>query len=143
MVLAACRECNKKISTEAKVCIGCGAPYPTSKAKEINDNLDYFILLKNYYNKFINGKISLPISFWLVGLIGIMVVSLLITLLLYFFDIFNNPLLRILGFPYLIIASIAQLVSCKRLIIARFLVRVQVEAPIIRSIGRAVKAMDC
>jgi hypothetical protein len=35
-----------------------------------------------------------------------MVVSLLITLLLYFFDIFNNPLLRILGFPYLIIASI-------------------------------------
>jgi hypothetical protein len=106
MVLVACRECNKKISTEAKVCIGCGAPYPTSKAKRINDNLDYFILLKDYYNKFINGKISLPISFWLVGLIGIMVVSLLITALLYFFNILNNPLLRILGFPYLIIASI-------------------------------------
>ena len=106
MVLVACRECNKKISTEAKVCIGCGAPYPTSKTKEINDNLDYFKLLKDYYNKFINGKISLPISFWLVGLIGIMVVSLLITALLYFLNILNNPLLRILGFPYLIIASI-------------------------------------
>lgn len=106
MVLAACRECNKKISTEAKVCIGCGAPYPTSKTKKINDNLDYFKLLKDYYNKFINGKISLPISFWLVGLIGIMVVSLLITALLYFLNILNNPLLRILGFPYLIIASI-------------------------------------
>lgn len=106
MVLAACRECNKKISTEAKVCIGCGAPYPTSKAKEINANLDYLKLLKDYYNKFINGKISLPISFWLVGLIGIMVVSLLITGLLYFLNILNNPLLRILGFPYLIIASI-------------------------------------
>ena len=35
-----------------------------------------------------------------------MVVSLLITALLYFFNILNNPLLRILGFPYLIIASI-------------------------------------
>ena len=106
MVLAACRECNKKISTEAKVCIGCGAPYPTSKANEINDNLDYFILLKDYYNKFINGNISLPISFWLIGLIGTMLVSLLITALLYLLDILNNPLLRILVFPYLIIASI-------------------------------------
>ena len=84
MVLAACRECNKKISTEAKVCIGCGAPYPTSKAKEINGNLDYLKLLKDYYNKFIDGKISLPVSFWLVGLIGVMAVSSLITALLYF-----------------------------------------------------------
>lgn len=106
MVLEACRECNKKISTEAKVCIGCGAPYPTSKAREINDNLDYFKLLKDYYNKFINGKISLPISFWLVGLIGTTVMGLLIMALLYFLNVLNNPLLRILAFPYLIIASI-------------------------------------
>jgi len=106
MVLAACRECNKKISTEAKVCIGCGAPYPTSKAKEINVNLDYLKLLKDYYNKFIDGKISLPVSFWLVGLIGIMAVSSLITAFLYFLNISSNPLLRILVFPYLIIASI-------------------------------------
>jgi len=105
MVLAACRECKKKISTEAKVCIGCGAPYPTLKAKEINENQDYLKLLKDYYYKFINGKISLPISFWLVGLIGIIVVSSLITALLYFLNIFNNPLLRIMAFPYLIIAS--------------------------------------
>jgi len=106
MVLAACRECNKKISTEAKVCIGCGAPYPTSKAKEINVNLDYLKLLKDYYNKFIDGKISLPVSFWLVGLIGIMAVSSLITAFLYFLNISSNPLLRILVFPYLIISSI-------------------------------------
>lgn len=106
MALVPCRECNKKISTEAKVCIGCGAPNPTLKAKEIINNQDYFKLLIDFYNKFINGKISLPISFWLVGLIGIMVVSLFITALLYFLNILSNPLLRILGFPYLIIASI-------------------------------------
>jgi hypothetical protein len=106
LALVPCRECRKKISTEAKFCIGCGAPYPTSKAKEINGNLDYLKLLKDYYNKFIDGKISLPVSFWLVGLIGIMAVSSLITALLYFLNILSNPLLRILVFPYLIIASI-------------------------------------
>lgn len=106
MVLVACRECNKKISTEAKICIGCGAPNPASKSKKINDNLDYFKLLEDYYIKFINGQISLPISFWLIGLIGTVATSLLIFILLYFFNILSNPLLRILAFPYLIIASI-------------------------------------
>ena len=106
MVLAACRECGKKISTEAKSCIGCGAPNPSSKSKKIDDNLDYFKLLEDYCRKFINGQISLPISFWLFGLIGTIATSILIFVLLYFFNILSNPLLRILVFPYLIFASI-------------------------------------
>ena len=40
-------------------------------------------------------------------------------------------------------ASIAQLVSCKRLIIARFLVRVQVEAPNIGDVAEWPKAAGC
>lgn len=62
--------------------------------------------MKEYYNKFINGHLSLPLSFWLVGLFGTILVSFIILLILSSLNILSNPLLRILGFPYLIIASI-------------------------------------
>ena len=62
--------------------------------------------MKNYYSKFINGNISLPISFWLFGLIGAMIVGSSIVLILIFLNIFSNPLFRILCFPYLIITTI-------------------------------------
>ena len=62
--------------------------------------------MNSYYSKFINGNISLPISFWLFGLIGAMIVGSSIVLILVFLNIFSNPLFRILCFPYLIITSI-------------------------------------
>ena len=36
MALKPCRECNKKVSTEASVCPLCGVPNPTKKKKEKN-----------------------------------------------------------------------------------------------------------
>ena len=62
--------------------------------------------MKEYYNKFINGHLSLPLSFWLVGLFGTILVSFIILLILSSLNILSNPLLRIIAFPYLIIASI-------------------------------------
>jgi hypothetical protein len=118
MALTPCRECNKKISTEAKVCIGCGAPNPASNTKETNDNLDYFILLKDYYNKFIislkdfyikfiNGKISLAISFWLIGFLGTGLVALIIFFIIFIiFSSTNYTLVRFLALPWYIFITI-------------------------------------
>jgi hypothetical protein len=118
MVLVACRECNKKISTEAKVCISCGAPNPTSKTKEIKDNLDPFVLikdcyyksiisLKDYCNKFINGKISLIISFWLIGFLGTALVALTIFFIIFIiFSSTNHTLVRFLALPWYIFITI-------------------------------------
>ena len=33
MALKPCRECGKKVSTEAQSCPNCGAPHPTHKAE--------------------------------------------------------------------------------------------------------------
>ena len=37
MALKPCRECNKKVSTEASTCPSCGVPNPTAKNKKIKD----------------------------------------------------------------------------------------------------------
>ena len=75
MALVACRECGKKISTEARSCIGCGAPNPTSRPKKTNkDTLNLTFIEKVKY--FLNGQYSLAHSFWFVGvLMGIIVSS--------------------------------------------------------------------
>ena len=75
MALVACRECGKKISTEARSCIGCGVPNPTSRPKKINkDTLNLTFIEKVKY--FLNGQYSLAHSFWFVGvLMGIIVSS--------------------------------------------------------------------
>ena len=68
MALVACRECGKKISTEAKSCIGCGVPNPSSKPKKINkDTLNFTFIEKVKY--FLNGHYSLAYSFWFVGFV--------------------------------------------------------------------------
>ena len=66
MALAACRECGKRISTEAKNCIGCGAPNPTSRSKKINKDTSTLTFVEKikYY---LNGQYSLAFSFWVVG----------------------------------------------------------------------------
>jgi len=81
MALVACRECGKKISTEAKSCIGCGAPNPTSKPKRISKDTSSFTLIEKV-KYFLNGQYSLAHSFWFVGVLMQMVVA---TPFLYFF----------------------------------------------------------
>jgi len=75
MPLAACRECGKKISTEAKSCIGCGAPNPTSKIKKISKDVSTPTLIEKikYY---LNGHYSLGFSFWVVGVLIPMIVGI-------------------------------------------------------------------
>jgi hypothetical protein len=74
MALVACRECGKKISTEARSCIGCGAPNPISRPKKINkDTLNLTFIEKVKY--FLNGQYSLAYSFWFVGVLISVVVS--------------------------------------------------------------------
>lgn len=68
MALVACRECGKKISTEARSCIGCGAPNPTSRPKKISkDTYSFTFIEKVKY--FLNGQYSLAYSFWFVGVL--------------------------------------------------------------------------
>lgn len=68
MALVACRECGKKISTEARSCIGCGAPNPTSKPKKISKDTSSFTLIEKV-KYFLNGQYSLAYSFWFVGFV--------------------------------------------------------------------------
>ena len=41
MALKPCRECSKRVSTEAITCPNCGIPYPTNKFKEKKLKSDY------------------------------------------------------------------------------------------------------
>ena len=65
MALKPCKECNKKISTLAKVCPSCGAPSPTRKInssikkKDPNDDL---------WDQFGKGTLDLGVAFWLFGI---------------------------------------------------------------------------
>ncbi len=75
MALVACRECGKKISTEARSCIGCGVPSPTSKTKKISKDTYSFTFIEKVKH-YLNGQYSLAHSFWFVGvLMGIIVSS--------------------------------------------------------------------
>ena len=81
MSLAACRECGKRISTEARSCIGCGAPNPTSRPKKTSKDtstLTFVEKIKFYFN----GQYSLAFSFWTVGVLIQILVS---SPFLYFF----------------------------------------------------------
>jgi hypothetical protein len=81
MALAACRECGKRISTEARSCIGCGAPNPTSRSKKTSKDtstLTFVEKIKFYFN----GQYSLAFSFWTVGVLIQILVS---SPFLYFF----------------------------------------------------------
>ena len=68
MALVACRECGKNISTEARKCIGCGVPNPTSKKKRINKDTSAFTFIEKV-KYFLNGQYSLAYSFWFVGFV--------------------------------------------------------------------------
>jgi hypothetical protein len=81
MVLAACRECGKRISTEAKSCIGCGAPNPTSRSKKISKDTSTLTFLEKIKH-YLNGQYSLAFSFWVVGFLIQMAVA---SPFLYFF----------------------------------------------------------
>ena len=68
MALIGCRECGKKISTEARSCIGCGAPNPTSKPKKISKDTSAFTFIEKVRH-FLNGYYSLSHTFWFVGVL--------------------------------------------------------------------------
>jgi len=90
MALKPCRECKKKVSTEASVCPSCGVPNPTDgtlilKEKTIkettqkkiskrisNPNKESSGLIKSFWN----GECSLVQSFWGYGVIGNIIATL-------------------------------------------------------------------
>jgi hypothetical protein len=81
MSLAACRECGKRISTEARSCIGCGAPNPTSRSKKTRKDISTLTFVEKIKFYF-NGQYSLAFSFWTVGVLIQILVS---SPFLYFF----------------------------------------------------------
>ena len=90
MALKPCRECNKKVSTEASVCPSCGVPNPTDgtlilKEKTIketttkkttkrisNSNKESSGLIKTFWE----GEYSLGQSFWVYGVLLNLIFSL-------------------------------------------------------------------
>jgi len=74
MTLRKCRECEKKVSTEATTCPSCGAPNPTEKVLTLKKKKSSRII-----KPFWNGEEPLAISFWGYGgvLNGIMVIPVL------------------------------------------------------------------
>ena len=91
MTLKSCRECSKKVSTEASVCPSCGVPNPTQK--KINTKpwgADKQSKIKNeetiekkpsnntsgFIKSFWNGEWTLLQSFWGYGVVGTTVMSI-------------------------------------------------------------------
>jgi hypothetical protein len=90
MALKPCRECKKKVSTEASVCPSCGVPNPTDgtlilKEKTIketttkktnkrisNSNKESSGLIKTFWE----GEYSLGQSFWIYGVLLNLILSL-------------------------------------------------------------------
>jgi len=59
MALVKCKECGKKVSTEASSCPSCGLPNPTSKKKSTS-----------FIKSFWNGEWSLLQTFWGYFIVG-------------------------------------------------------------------------
>jgi len=56
---------------------------------------------KHLFKKFIDGDLSLALSFWVIGLIGLLLLGLIVTLILP-----KMIFVRLITYPYLIYASI-------------------------------------
>ena len=91
MALKACRECKKKVSTEATACPSCGAPNPTQKKVNTKPwGADKQSKIKNERNienktsknssgfvrSFWNGEWTLLQSFWGYGIVGTTVMGI-------------------------------------------------------------------
>jgi hypothetical protein len=109
MALVACRECGKKISTEARSCIGCGAPDPISRPKKINkDTSSLSFIEKCKY--FINGYYSLAFSFWVVGTLISIILALPVVYLGFLADLDSmGETASLLGIIYLIFNFVFQI----------------------------------
>jgi hypothetical protein len=81
MALKPCRECKKKVSTEANVCPNCGVPDPTikiikeTKSKSPSTAFTEIQKSEGLLSDLWNGNISLSKTFWLYGIIGSAVVG--------------------------------------------------------------------
>ena len=81
MALKPCRECKKKVSTEASVCPSCGVPNPTDRASDLKKTIPKHIPTSNKtfsgsVKSFWKGEWSLSQTFWGYGVIGNSVVSI-------------------------------------------------------------------
>ena len=103
MALKNCRECKKKVSTEALTCPDCGVPNPTknfSKMKESEfilaerkQNADRAKLINDYhkdnktsgvkdtFTRLQDGELDLPTAFWGFGVVGTIFVGFICGLL--------------------------------------------------------------
>ena len=81
MALKPCRECKKKVSTEASACPNCGAPKPTSKISIIKkEQVPPSYLSKNHGYYFWQGGESLATTFWLYFVGGNVVGNILLSI---------------------------------------------------------------
>ena len=81
MALKPCRECKKKVSTEATVCPSCGVPNPTDRVSDLKKTTPKHIPTSNKtfsgsVKSFWNGEWSLIQTFWGYGVIGNSIVSI-------------------------------------------------------------------
>ncbi len=79
MPLKPCRECKKKVSTEAATCPSCGVPNPTSNTKRKSAPEPTSVSNKNFSSfikSFWNGEWSLVQSFWGYGVVGSIIVGI-------------------------------------------------------------------
>tara|TARA_S200000501_G_scaffold168766_1_gene159014 strand:+ start:179 stop:673 length:495 start_codon:yes stop_codon:yes gene_type:complete len=94
MALKPCRECKKKVSTEAVTCPNCGVPNPTQekpKVKPWKADAEYRKSLTSSstsskkttsnndtsWEKFMDGKLDLKTAFWGYGFFGSIVVGVI------------------------------------------------------------------
>jgi len=81
MALKSCRECKKKVSTEANVCPNCGVPNPTKRiiketiSKSPSTAFTQTDKSEGLLSDLWNGNIPLSKTFWLYGIIGSAVVG--------------------------------------------------------------------
>ena len=126
MALKPCRECKKKVSTEASTCPSCGAPNPTQrkvnskpwgadkqpriKAERTVDNKTS----KNssgFIKSFWNGEWTLLQSFWGYGIVGTTVMGIPLNVVHLFLDKMNAVMVVLL-YIYFIFYSVFYVWVC-------------------------------
>ena len=78
MALKPCRECKKKVSTEATACPSCGVPNPTQEIKTKEEVVSKTLKSseeQGSWDNFMDGKLDLKTAFWGYGFFGSIIVG--------------------------------------------------------------------
>jgi hypothetical protein len=78
MALKPCRECKKKVSTEAATCPNCGVPNPTQEIKTKEEVISKTLKSseeQGSWDNFMDGKLDLKTAFWGYGFFGSIIVG--------------------------------------------------------------------